>query len=274
MKRNKKPLLIGALAVLLVALVVGGTIAWLTAEDKAVNTFTVGTFGEPTDPPKTDEGNDEDEDQNTDEDAPEVDGFLFETEWTWTDQNKPKLMEGVPIAKNPNVGVSKNSDDPYVFIYVKNNAVDTAKLGSTAESAVAPYFKIEDQWAPVTTTVDSEATDVAPTASTANGVQGAYIDGLFMYTGSSGSTATAPAFLDVSDSGNANDAYTGELFETITIPQGIDTNMLKLTDGDVTVYAYIYAADTNADGNATPTPEEGSANAAVDAAIAWAKGLK
>ena len=273
MKRNKKPLLIGALAVLLVALVVGGTIAWLTAEDKAVNTFTVGTFGEPTDPPKTDEGNDEDEDQNTDEDAPEVDGFLFETEWTWTDQNKPKLMEGVPIAKNPNVGVSKNSDDPYVFIYVKNNAVDTAKLGSTAESAVAPYFKIEDQWAPVTTTVDSEATDVAPTASTANGVQ--------VPTSTVSSCirvpAVAPRPLRPSLTYLILAMRTTRTRASCSRPspsRSIDTNMLKLTDGDVTVYAYIYAADTNADGNATPTPEEGSANAAVDAAIAWAKGLK
>ena len=63
MKRNKKPLLIGALAVLLVALVVGGTIAWMTAEDSKVNAFTVGTFNEPGKDPKPDDGKDEDEEE-------------------------------------------------------------------------------------------------------------------------------------------------------------------------------------------------------------------
>ena len=46
-KNNNKKVLIGALAVLLVAVAVGGTIAWLNAQSKLTNSFTVGNITEP-----------------------------------------------------------------------------------------------------------------------------------------------------------------------------------------------------------------------------------
>lgn len=44
-QKNRRNALIAALAVLVVALAVGGTIAWLTANDTLVNQFTVGSIG-------------------------------------------------------------------------------------------------------------------------------------------------------------------------------------------------------------------------------------
>lgn len=266
MKRNKKPLLIGALAVLLVALVVGGTIAWMTAQDDAVNTFTVGTFDEPSKDPKPDDPDtpdkDEDEEESTDENT---DGFLTETEW----EDGQQFIPGDPVAKNPNVGVAAGSVDPYVFIYVKNNAVDTAGGGNLAENG--PYFTIEHQWTAVkdnNTEGDNGSQVVTPTESMSAGAPaGAYVDGLFMYTGDA-IEKELPALLDVSASTNqSGDVYTGELFETITIPDGNGEYIVETPN--VTVYAFIYGSKAGVEGDG-----EGSATAALNAAIAWAEDLK
>lgn len=264
MKRNKKPLLIGALAVLLVALVVGGTIAWMTAEDSKTNAFTVGTFGEPSVDPKPDDpetSGDEDEEESTDKNA---DGFLTETEW----KDGQTFIPGDPVAKNPNVGVAKDSVGPYVFIYVKNNAVEDGQ--SVAQ--YGPYFTIEKQWAPVTDNNKNEGDcaqeDVTPTKSTGAGAPttGTYVDGLFAYVKDS-STNTTPQILDVTNSSNPSAVYTGELFEAITLPDGNGEHIVA-SNADVTVYAFIYGSKSGvSDG------EEGSATAAQKAAIQWAEKL-
>lgn len=264
MKRNKKPLLIGALAVLLVALVVGGTIAWMTAQDDAVNTFTVGTFDEPSKDPKPDNpgtDDDEDEEESTDENT---DGFLTETEW----EDGQQFIPGDPVAKNPNVGVAAGSVDPYVFIYVKNNAVESGQ--SVAQ--YGPYFTIEHQWKAVTdnnTEGDNGSQVVTPTASTGTGApEGAYVDGLFMYVGDEGAGASAPQILNVSGAAaGTTNVYTGELFETITIPDGNGEYIVE--SPNVTVYAFIYGSK-----DGVSEGDEGSATAALNAAIAWAEDLK
>ncbi len=261
MKRNKKPLLIGALAVLLVALVVGGTIAWMTAEDSKVNAFTVGTFNEPGKDPKPDEGQDQDKDEST---TDNTDGFLTETEWV-EDQT---FIPGDPVAKNPNVGVGKDSVDPYVFIFVKNNALDTT--ATTDVATYGPYFTIEHQWSTVSDNHDTGTPNagqiVTPTLSEGNGAtSGAYVDGLFMYTGDE-AVKTLPALLKVSTT--QDNTYTGELFETITLPngnaEGIDTE-----NANVSVYAFIYGSKAGVNNG-----EEGSAQAALTAAIQWAEDIK
>lgn len=266
MKRNKKPLLIGALAVLLVALVVGGTIAWMTAEDSKTNAFTVGTFGKPSvdpEPDNPDTPGDEDEEESKD---PNADGFLTET--NWDEDGEHKLIPGDPFAKNPNVGVAKDSVDPYVFIYVKNNAVEEGQ--SVAQ--YGPYFTIEKQWAPVTddntTEGDYPVYVVTPTKSTGAGApkDDTYVDGLFAYVKDS-STNTTPQILDATNSSNTNAVYTGELFETITLPDGNGEHIVA-SNADVTVYAFIYGSKSGVtDG------DEGSATAAKKAAIQWAEKL-
>lgn len=258
-KSNKRKYLIGALAVLLVAVVVGGTVAWLTAEDQATNTFTVGSFQDPDKDPNPDEGGDEDV---TPSDDASVGGYLFETKWplladgTTDPENTPKLMPGVATPKNPNVGIGDGSDDAYVFLYVKNNA-----LGESGDlESQAPYFTIEKQWKAVT----SDET-VAPTASTAATDGTAYVDGLFMYVGASTESANPVALPAPTD--GATNAYTGELFENITMPEGVDTRVYKTSDGNIEVYAFIYGADAEAQEG------DGSAAQALTDAINWAKGL-
>ena len=259
-KNNKKKFLIGALAVLLVAVAVGGTIAWLTANDQATNTFTVGSFQDPGKDPETDEGDDQDKDES---ETNNLGGYLFETEWP-LDENgetkegeEPKLMPGVATPKNPNVGIGAGSDNAYVFLYVENNSL---KEGGDLASQ-APYFTIEKQWKAVT----SDET-VAPTASTAVTEGTAYVDGLFMYV-EDNETNTNPVPLAAPAEG-VTSSYTGELFENITMPNGVDTRVYKTTDGNIKVYAFIYGADAEAQ-----EEDDGSAAQALADAIAWAKGL-
>lgn len=267
MKRNKKPLLIGALAVLLVALVVGGTIAWMTAEDSKVNAFTVGTFDTPTKDPETDKPETDDDEDEEESDTDNTDGFLTETEWNHDEG--PQLIPGDPIAKNPNVGVGADSVDPYVFIFVKNNAVSTGN--SVAQ--YGPYFTIEHQWSAVTdnnTAAGENASQVVtPTTSAGAGApEGAYVDGLFMYTGDATNKAL-PALLAVSSAADTvENVYTGELFETITLPDG-NAQGIKAEGANVSIYAFIYGSKSGATGT-----EEGTAQAALTAAIQWAEGIK
>lgn len=257
-KNNKKKFLIGALAVLLVAVAVGGTIAWLTATDKATNTFTVGSFQDPGKDPKPDDGGDEDKDES---ETVNVGGYLFETRWP-LDENgetkegeEPKLMPGVDTPKNPNVGIGAGSDNAYVFLYVENNSL---KEGGDLASQ-APYFTIEKQWAPVTN--DSE---VKPTDSA---TEGAYVDGLFMYVEDNTSSPANPVALAAPTAEGVTSSYTGELFEDITMPNGVDTRVYKTSDGNIKVYAFIYGASAEAQEG------DGSAAQALTDAIAWAKGL-
>ena len=263
MKRNKKPLLIGALAVLLVALVVGGTIAWMTAQDQATNTFTVGTFDKPSKEPNPDNpGTPDDEDEKEDPSSTEPDGFLTETEWV---KNK-QFIPGDPVAKNPNVGVAAGSVDPYVFIYVKNNAVESEE--SVAQ--YGPYFTIEHQWKAVTDNNiegDNGSQVVTPTPSKGAGApeDDTYVDGLFMYVGDSPNST--PQTLSAAEATPGTNVYTGELFETITIPDGNGEHIVETPN--VTVYAFIYGSKAGVEGDG-----EGSATAALNAAIAWAEGLK
>lgn len=85
---KKKNILLGALALILVAAVsVGGTLALLTASDNVVNTFTVGNVK------------------------------IDLTEPNYKGDNQ-KLIPGTTIAKDPTVTVKANSEDCYVRVKV------------------------------------------------------------------------------------------------------------------------------------------------------------
>ena len=95
-----------------------GTYAWLTAQSSLTNTFTLGSINTRTDAspisqPDQPGGGDWD-----------VTGNLIETKWI----DNSKLTPGASIAKNPNVGLGKGSDNSYVFVYVKNALVTAGTI--------------------------------------------------------------------------------------------------------------------------------------------------
>lgn len=235
-KKKKRYGIIAALLLLVLAAGVG-TYAWLTATQTKVNEFTVGSIDKPEVKPDPDQPNK----PGTDSTDPSVDGYLFETKWT----DKSKMIPGTTINKNPNVGIGKDSDSSYVFIYVKNAIVKT-----DAENALAktPYFTLNSNWKPV-------ATDQVKT----NGSEGQYVSGLFMYTADGTST---PAELTPAD-GKA--AYTGELFGTVHIPAGMNNaDVVKDKKPAMTVSCYIFGADQKGD-------KADAATNALEQAKEWAK---
>ena len=213
-KNNNKKFLIGALAVLLVAVAVGGTIAWLNAQSQLTNSFTVGNITDPTTDP-------EDPENPLPEDAV-IDGNLYEPNWT----DKSKLVPGTAVAKDPMVGVGAGSENAYVFIYVVNKA---AAEGQT-EADVAPYFTLDANW---------DAVEGKATATTFEGApEDSYTSGLFVY-----GTEEAPRQLASVDS--ENDVWTSAAFNTVTPPSDINANAFA-KDPTIEVYSYVVAADSGA----------------------------
>lgn len=234
-KKNRRNAIIAALAVLVVALAVGGTIAWLTSESKLTNSFTVGGINDPDnrpDPNNPDNPSDNPLEPDSD-DKDKLDGNLYESKWV----NGSKLIAGDSVDKNPNVGVGKESEDSYVFLYVHN-----ATMKNSGDTALyAPYFELNSNWA---------ATN-ASAASTAD--SGAYVGGLFMYSGN----GTDPSILAASDT---TDSWTGEAFSTVVTPDA--TTVEQIADNPtITVYSYVYSAENT------------TAQDALAAARTWAQDL-
>lgn len=233
-KKKKRYGIIAALLLLVLAAGVG-TYAWLTATQTKVNEFTVGSIDKPEVKPDPDQPNK----PGTNPTNPSVDGYLFETNWT----DKSKMIPGTEIKKNPNVGIGKDSDPSYVFIYVKN-AIVKNEDGALAKT---PYFSIGNGWRKV----DGDFTGKAET----NGTEGQYVSGLFVYT----NTTNAPAVLAPSD-GKA--AYTGELFSTVSIPNTLNSTDV-VQNPAMTVSCYIFGADQKGD-------KADAANNALEQAKTWA----
>lgn len=227
-KKKKRYGIIAALLLLVLAAGVG-TYAWLSVTDSKTNEFTVGSIDKPEVKPDPDQPNK----PGTDPTDPSVDGYLFETKWT----DNSKMIPDTDINKNPNVGIGKDSDKSYVFIYVKNAIVKDGE-GALAKT---PYFNLNNGWKPV-------ADDQVKT----NGIDGRYVSGLFMYTADGTST---PAELTPAD-GKA--AYTGELFSTVHIPAAMN-NTDVVTNPAMKVSCYIFGAD------------QGGAQNAIAQAKEWAK---
>lgn len=102
MKTRNKALLLTFGAVLLVAASVLGTLAYLTATDKVVNTFTVGSVKITLDEAKVD-----------------ADGKVVEGEGAGRVKvNSYKLMPGHTYAKDPTVTVKARSENSYVRMLV------------------------------------------------------------------------------------------------------------------------------------------------------------
>lgn len=110
-RRLRKTLTLVFSAVLLVAISVGATIAYLTDTDSVANTFTVGNVEITLDEARTNkEGKPVDKDGKEvkeTKDAPRVQG------------NEYHLVPGREIIKDPTVHVKANSEECYVRVFVK-----------------------------------------------------------------------------------------------------------------------------------------------------------
>lgn len=116
MKKTSKALLLSLCAVLLVTASVLGTIAYLTSQDKVVNTFTVGNVAITLD------------EEDVDDSTPDAD----------RDQaNAYKLMPGHTYVKDPIVHVGADSEDCYLFVKVENGIVDIEGETTVANQMVA-----------------------------------------------------------------------------------------------------------------------------------------
>lgn len=232
--RNKRKIVLTVVLVLaLIAAAITGTYAWLTAQDSAQNTFTVGEFNEPSvkpDPSNPDEpGSD-----------PSADGFLTETKWV----NLSKVYQGAEIAKNPNVGIGEGSDDAYVFVYVDNNT----QASDSDIATNAPYFFLNARWEAV------EADSIIVGED-----QTAYTGGLFVYKGTEPNSYIFKA-------SESDDDYTGEVFSQVIVPEDADLDEYA-ENPTMDVFAYLYSVQyTDAAQNTPATSGEGSYAAAVEAA--------
>lgn len=233
-KKKKRYGIVAALLLLVLAAGIG-TYAWLSATQTKVNEFTVGSIDKPEVKPDPDHP----DKPGTDPTNPSVDGYLFETNWT----NKSKMIPNTDINKNPNVGIGKDSDSSYVFIYVKNAIV---KTDATDALAKTPYFELNANWKPV-------AADQVTTNA-----DGKYVSGLFMYTAGNTDTPAKLTPTPKTETAEAKAAYTGELFSIVHIPAAMNSTDV-VTDPAMKVSCYIFGAD------------QGGADNAIAQAKEWAK---
>lgn len=226
-KKKKRYGIVAALLLLVLAAGVG-TYAWLTAQSGLTNNFTTAGINKPTTDP-------DHPSQPLPDDNTKVNGNLTETKWV----KDSKLAPGVSVAKNPNVGIGKGSEDAYVYVFVNNK---TAPTGT--DDSKTTYFTINAGWKAVdATTVAGEPTH--------------YLGGLFVYVGE-GTEATPLA------ASKNEDKWTGELFSQVTTPKGTEQKDFA-NPATMDVNCFIYAADNTA---------EGSSTSALNAAKDWAKGLQ
>lgn len=235
-KSNKRKYLIGALAVLLVAVVVGGTVAWLNSQSGLTNSFTVGNVDNPTTEPGDPETPIDPDNPDNPEDE-NLDGNLYEPSWV----DDSKIMPGNSIAKDPYVGIGDGSESAYVFIYVENNTMSV----TGTEKDDAPYFVLNGNWA----VVSNEGTPIATSAAENTN---AYTSGLFMYS----TDGVDPVLLEgLADKDNWT---VNPIFSAVTTPKDAEGSDFA-ENPTIDVKSYVIVTNTPAD--------------ATKAAIDWYNGL-
>ena len=152
--------------------------------------------------------------ENLPSDTTKVSGNIYEP--SWVDQSA--IAPGASVAKDPYVGIGKDSESAYVYVYVKNNLPEGA------------YFTIEQGWEAV------EATLVS-------GSQDQYTGGLFAYASNyqngAGLTELKPTGTPAADAWTKN-----PLFKSIMTS---DTFVANDTNKTVEVYAYVAAKSNNSE---------------------------
>ncbi len=139
----KKTLTVLLALVLVIAMSVAGTMAYLTSTDTVTNTFTVGNVAITLDELDTDE------DDNKDDNVTQPDD-------TVRDQaNSYKLIPGNTYVKDPTIHVDANSEDCWLFVQVVNGI-----SGLEAATVTDGYKTIADQMTANGWTAVSGATNV------------------------------------------------------------------------------------------------------------------
>ena len=237
---KKKTVTIAVLVACLLLAAIGGTIAWLSVQNHLSNQFTVGTFGDPTtNPDEETPGQGDDDKPITDDDKENgsLDGHLYEP--SWDADGDHKIVPGGAYAKDPYVGMTTDSEDAYVYVYIKNNAPKNGAL----------YFRLNNNWTAVTNneniadTYEAKATTVDktndPMGETENALtESFYYSGLFKYT--DGLTGTRY---------NTQDVWTKTpVFDNLLVKHDAnDTDLISSASLDknerknsVEVYAFMY----------------------------------
>ncbi len=122
MKRKHKALLLSMCAVLLVAVSIFGTLAYLTGKDTVTNTFTVGSVG-----------------LELDEAEVNPDGTYKNGHNIRVKANKYHLLPGHTYYKDPTVTVDAKSEDTYVRMMVQVEGIDSLKAAMPKDKFPAFY---------------------------------------------------------------------------------------------------------------------------------------
>lgn len=126
MKKTSKALLLSLCAVVLVTASVLGTMAYLTANDQVVNTFTVGNVAITLDETDVDNSTSGESDRDK--------------------ANTYKLLPGHEYVKDPIVHVGADSEDCYLFVKVENEiaAIEDASKSVKSQMIVAGWTVVDD----------------------------------------------------------------------------------------------------------------------------------
>lgn len=244
---KKRALLIGLAMVLVAALSVGLTMAYLQAESEvATNTFTVGNVGITLDEAKVDEyGNivDENSDNKADE---RIIGNRTDKEYT----NKYKLIPGHTYVKDPMVTVKANSESSYVRMIVKvtdyNDLVDalTGKKDANGNNYVVTQTDANNNTKEIVLLERLvSGWDSATWVSTGD---------VTMTTDGSGNTSATYEFrYNVVVNASTSDQPLDPLFDTFTLPGEVTPAELKTLDNlSIVVTAHAIQADGFTDATA------------------------
>lgn len=233
-QKKCKPWALAALAVLLVALAVGGTYAWLTASNKVTNTFTVGQITKPNPgPTNPDKPVDPVNPQKPlpDPNKPDGNAHLSGNIYELYTQNST-IIPGASIAKRPFIGLGKGSQDSWVFAYVDNQM-----MRQGAEAGNSAYFTLGAGWQ----AVEGQTTQY-------KGEAGKYTGGLFVWCGDAGK-ATPLAGNELKAS------WTKPLFDSVVIPNTANASDFKAS-AKMDVWCYLYAAAGAAETDVVPAQQE------------------
>ena len=146
---KKKLTLVVTCIVLVAAMVIGGTLAYLTSNDEVKNTFSVGNVGITMDEAKVNQDGEKLYVLTGDVETENYDKYV--TDSTKGDiakrvkANDYKLMPGHTYTKDPIIHVDTASEDCYLFVTIKNEITAIEATGKT----VADQMKTNG-WAEVT----------------------------------------------------------------------------------------------------------------------------
>lgn len=218
MKSKHKALRLSMCAVLLVAVSIFGTLAYLTDRDTVTNTFTVGSVG-----------------LKLDEADVKPDGSYETNPDSRVQANEYHLLPGHTYYKDPTVTVNAGSEDAYVRMIVTVKNIDQLKLALPNNGATAKYYGTDGTFLLQMLCVDENGTctwnkdawKMQGYTQSTDGKNGAYE---FRYK----------KIVDKPE----NDTVLADLFTHITVPGEIDnTHLAYLKDVKIVVNAHAIQAD-------------------------------